>query len=144
MKNESTIFSESINSPGECEQAISSILNFVRVYDLYAELYKEKVEMRDLTVSENPANYHDYLITEKELEHIKNKVLSPVSKILTPMQLIALNYYSCYEAEFTIRPKERKRIILKEMSKSKKLKSFEIDDLTDFTCKLKKIDPSVF
>jgi len=109
--------------------------------DLFHELWEEKVRERDLIFEEMPFEGLDYGLSEEELIYIKNNVLSVVSKVLTPMQVVALYFYSNYEAESTNCPLERKRFILKEMSGSSNLSFYGIEDLNEFRISLDKLDP---
>ena len=118
--------------------------SYIDVNDLYHELWQEAIRARDLIFSEMPFEGLDYQSSEEELAHIKNNILSVVSEVLTPMQAVALYFFSNYDVEFSNCPAKRKQFILKEMAESKNLSDYDIVDFNEFSHKLDKINPSVF
>ena len=118
--------------------------NYIVVIDIYYELWQEAIRERDIIFYENPFEGFDYQSSEEELARIKTNILSVVSELLTPMQVVALYFFSNYDAEFSNCPAKRKQFILKEIESSKNLGDYDIHDLNEFTHNVDKIDPSIF
>jgi hypothetical protein len=118
--------------------------NYIVVTDIYYELWQEAIRERDIIFYENPFEGFDYQSSEEELARIKTNILSVVSELLTPMQVVALYFFSNYDAESSNCPEKRKLFILKAMADSKSLNDYGIDDFNKFRHKLDKIEPSVF
>jgi hypothetical protein len=60
------------------------------------------------------------------------------------MQVVALYFFSNYDAESSNCPEKRKQFILNAMADSETLNDYGIDDFNKFRHKLDKIEPSVF
>ena len=115
-------------------------LEHIYIEELYFELWKEITWDIDILfddgvwcLADRPAYSQD------ELNYIDN-VLTTTCDIITPKQLVAIYFFSRYNAEITKCPVERKRLIIEEMAKSNNLIDYDIINFQDFCHKIDTID----